>query len=122
MGKLEAQRAWIKDMWDKGYIELSKSPWAANLTSAAKKDDQGQPTGELRWCIDYKGVNDETKKDRTPIPLVQESLALLASAKIFSKFDLCRAFNQILLLPESREKTAFICREGLYQCKVMPFS
>ena len=86
--KLDSMRAWIKEQLDKGFIKPSRSAWAANLTSAIKKDEHGVPTGELRWCVDYRGVNAATVKDRTPLPLITESLALLAKGKVFTKFDL----------------------------------
>jgi hypothetical protein len=95
LAKLDAQRAWIQDMLDKGLIVSSRLPWAANLTSAPKKDENGNPTGELRWCVDYWGINEATIKDRTPLPLISESLALLSCARVFTKFDLRSAFNQL---------------------------
>ena len=113
--KLASQRAWIQDMIKRGCIRRSKSPYGANLTSASK------PDGSLRWCIDYRRLNAITIKDKTPLPLISESLALLGRAKLFTRLDLRNAFNQVLMDPKSIDKTAFVTREGLFECLVMPF-
>lgn len=113
--KLTSQKAWIDDMLQKGFIQRSKSPYGANLTSASK------PDGSLRWCIDFRRLNAITIKDKTPLPLISESLNLLGKARLLSRFDLRSAFNQVVMDPNSVEKTAFVTREGLFECLVMPF-
>jgi len=62
-----------------------------------------------------------TVKDKTPLPLISESLVLLGQARIFTKLDLRSAFNQVVMDPASIEKTAFVTRQGLFECTVMPF-
>ena len=96
--KLASQSAWVDDMRLKGFIQPSKSPYGANLTSAGKQD------GTLRWCIDYRRLNAITIKDRTPLPLISESLVLLGRARLFTRLDLRSAFNQILMDPISLQK------------------
>ena len=113
--KLASQKVWVDDMLRKGFIRRSKSPYGANLTSASK------PDGSIRWCIDYRRLNAITTKDKTPLPLISESLVLLGRAQLFTRFDLRSAFNQVVMDPDSVDKTAFVTREGLFECLVMPF-
>ena len=102
-------------MLDKGFIQVSKSPYGANLHAVPR------PDGQFRWCVDYRRLNAITVKDKTPLPLISESLVLLGRSCLFTRLDLRSAFNQIPMDLASREKTAFITRTGLYECLVMPF-
>jgi len=113
--KLASQKEWLDDMLRKGFIRRSKSPYGANLTSTPKSD------GTPRWCIDFRRLNTMTVKDKTPLPLISESLVLLGKARRLTRFDLRSAFNQVLMDADSIEKTAFVTREGLFECLVMPF-
>ena len=82
----------------------------------AKKKD-----GSLRLCIDYRGLNNVTIKDRTPLPNISEMRDRLRDAKVFSKIDLRDGFYNILVAPEDRHKTAFRTRYGHFQFNVVPF-
>jgi len=93
-------------MLRKGFNRRSKSPYGANLTSASK------PDGSIRWCIDYRRLNAITINDKTPLPLISESLVLLGRARLYTPFDLRSAFNQVVMDPNSVDKTAFVTREG----------
>lgn len=57
----------IDDMLAADVIEPTVSEWAANVV-VAKKD------GSLRFCIDYRQLNDRTRKDSCPLPRVDECL------------------------------------------------
>ncbi len=54
-------------------------------------------------------------------PLIRETLAKLCTARIFSKFDIIAAFNEIRMKEGDEEKTAFLTRYGLFEYLVMPF-
>jgi hypothetical protein len=47
-----------------------------------------KPGGGLRFCVDYRKLNALTKKDRYPLPLIDEILQRLTKAKIFTKLDI----------------------------------
>jgi hypothetical protein len=47
-----------------------------------------KPSGGLRFYIDYQKLNALTRKDRYPLPLIDETLARISSAKIFTKLDI----------------------------------
>ena len=71
--------------------------------------------------IDYRNLNNQTKKDVYPLPRIDLILDTLGKATIRSKQDLTCGYWQILLQPENREKTAFMTRDGLFEFLVMPF-
>ena len=66
------------DMLQKDVIQPSSSPWSSGIVMVQKKD------GTKRFCIDYRKLNDVTKKDAYLLPRIDDSLAQLAGAKWFS--------------------------------------
>ncbi len=117
------ENEWIKgqidEMLKNGVIELSTSPYAFNIVIVGKKDGAGE--GMDRMCINYAPLNEVTKKDSGPIPIIKEYLALFHGVKWLTVLDLASAYWQILLAKRSRKYTAFLTAYGLYQFKVMPF-
>lgn len=77
--------------------------------------------GGLRFCVDYRGINAITKKDRYPLPLIKETLNALNSAKWLTKLDVSAAFHKIRIAKGEEWKTAFRTRYGLFEWKVCPF-
>lgn len=98
-----------------GIIERSNSPWSSRINPVRKND------GSLRLCIDYRALNKRTIKDNYPIPRRNEILDPLATARYFSTLDATSGFYQIALDEETKEKTAFAWKEGLYKFTRMPF-
>ena len=90
------------------------SPAGAPVIFAPKKD------GTLRLCVDYRGLNAITVKNRYPIPLISELLDRLHGAKVFSKLDLLDAYYRIRIQEGDEWKTAFRTRYGHYEFLVMP--
>jgi hypothetical protein len=80
-----------------------------------------KPGGGLRFCVDYRKLNAVTKKDRYPLPLVDELMERLSQAKIFTKLDIRQGFHRIRMSPESEDLTTFRTRYGAYKYRVMPF-
>lgn len=111
----EVVRDQVKSMLEQGAIRPSKSPWASAVTLAPKKD------GTWRFCLDYRAVNDITKKDRHPLPRISDLLEALSGAKYFTTLDLAAGYWQIPMAEEDIEKTAFITAEGSYEFLRMPF-
>jgi hypothetical protein len=80
-----------------------------------------KPSRGLRFYIDYRRLNNITKKDRYPLPLLDETLAQIGKAKVFTKLDIRQAFHQIRMNPESEELTTFQTCYRQYKYKVLPF-
>lgn len=99
----------------KNFIRPSKSPAGAPIFFVAKKN------GELRPCVDYTALNAMTVKNRGPLPLINDLLDRLRSAKFFSKLDLRGAYNLVRIKPGDEWKTAFRCHRGHFEYLVMPF-
>ena len=72
----------LHQLLEQGFIRPSTSPWGAPVLFQKKKD------GSLRLCIDYRGLNQVTVKNKYPIPRIDELLDRLHGAKIFTKIDL----------------------------------
>ena len=105
----------LTKMLEAGIIQESSSPWAFPVVIVNKKD------GTLRFCVDYRALNDITIKDRYPLPRIDEMLESLGSAKWFTALDLASGYWQIEMEPDSIAKTAFTTKFGNYEWRVMPF-
>ena len=77
--------------------------------------------GTLCMCVDYRGLNNVTKKNRYPLPLIQRLLEQLHQAKIFTKIDLRGAYNFVQVKEGDEWKTTFRIRHGYFEYNVMPF-
>jgi len=71
--------------------------------------------------VDYRQLKEITIKDRTPLPLIGESLDQLSSATIYTKLDIRDAYYNLRIAAGDEWKTAFRTRYGLYEYCVMPF-
>ena len=105
----------LGDMQAQGVIRPSQSPWAAPVVMVRKKD------GGLRFCVDYRRLNDLTVKDAYPLPRIDDTLDALGASKWFSTLDLASGYWQVELDPRHREKSAFVTKHGLFEFNVLPF-
>lgn len=105
----------LQEMLDHGIITRSQSPWASPIVLVHKKDNS------IRLCVDYRKLNEITKRDATPIPRIDEILSWLHGARFFSTLDMTSAYWQVPVKEEDQEKTAFITPMGLFEFKVLPF-
>ena len=105
----------IKEMMDNDIIQPTKSGWASPIVLAKKKD------GSVRFCVDYRKLNEVTRKDAYPLPRIDDTLEMLSESQLFSTLDLASGYWQVELEEEDRAKTAFCTNEGLFEFKVMPF-
>uniref|UniRef100_A0A3B1J8V9 CCHC-type domain-containing protein n=1 Tax=Astyanax mexicanus TaxID=7994 RepID=A0A3B1J8V9_ASTMX len=77
-----AMEEYIQEALALGFIRPSSSPAGAGFFFVGKKD------GGLRPCIDYRGLNKITVKNRYPLPLMSSAFEALQQATIFTKLDL----------------------------------
>jgi hypothetical protein len=78
----EALRDFLKENLDRGFIRQSQSSCGTPVLFAKKKD------GSLRLCVDWRGLNAITRKDRYPLPLILNLLDRLRNLSVFTKIDL----------------------------------
>ncbi|KAG1926482.1 retrotransposable element [Pimephales promelas] len=111
----EALEKYLSDSLEAGTIVPSSSPAGAGFFFVKKKD------GSLRPCIDYRGLNDITVKNRYPLPLMSSAFEVLQGAKFFSKLDLRNAYHLVRIRRGDEWKTAFNTPLGHFEYRVLPF-
>ena len=91
------------------------SPWRASVLFVRKKD------GSMRLCIDFQKLNQDTIKNKYPLPKIDDLFDQLRNAKIFSKIDLRSGYHQLKIKAENIAKITFRTQFGHYEFLVMPF-
>ncbi|KAE8206768.1 hypothetical protein CF327_g7494, partial [Tilletia walkeri] len=114
-GEHQELRNYLKENLDKGFIRPSSSPAGAPVLFVPK------PDGTFRMCVDYRGINNITVKDRYAIPKIDDLLDRIRGSTIFSKIDLRGAYNLLRIFEGEEWKTCFRTRYGSYEYLVMPF-
>jgi hypothetical protein len=105
----------IRRMLKQGLIEKSRSEWTSPVVLVRKKN------GKLRFCVDYRQLNQLTKKDLYPLPRIDDMLDALGNVSWYTSLDLASGYWQVEVRPEDRDKTTFITQYGTYRFIVMPF-
>ncbi|MCO5560562.1 hypothetical protein L7F22_014177 [Adiantum nelumboides] len=105
----------LTQLLEQGFIGPSVSPWSTPVLFNRKKD------GTLRLCIDYRGLNQVTIKNKYAIPKIDKLLDRLQGSKIYSKIDLKFGYYQIKVKDEDIFKIGFHTRFDHYEFTVMPF-
>ena len=113
--KAELIRQELKVMQAMGVIEDSSSPWGSPVVLIPK------PDGTIRFCVDYRKLNDKTVPDAHPLPRIDDLVDKIGSAKYLTKIDLSRGYWQVPLDPESIPVSAFVTPFGHFQWRYMPF-
>ncbi|GJW76263.1 putative reverse transcriptase domain-containing protein [Tanacetum coccineum] len=72
-------------------------------------------------CIDYRGLNKLTVKNRYPLPRIDDLFDQLQGSSVYSKIDLRSGYHQLRVRDEDIPKTAFRTRYRHYEFQVMPF-
>ena len=103
---------WLKE----GVIKSgSVSPWNFPLLPVRKKN------GKWRWVVDFRQLNNITRKDSFPIPNIVELLSYLSGSKYFTSLDLAAAFHSIPIRQVDQEKLSFSALDQSYRFVRMPF-
>lgn len=114
-GRREEATRECQRMLEAGVISPSQSPWCSPVVLVRKKD------GSMRFCVDFRRLNEVTVKDSYPLPRIDSILDSLAGATLFTALDLQSGYWQVEVAPEDRPKTAFSMGTGLYEFNVLPF-
>ena len=91
------------------------SEWGAPVVFATKAD------GSLSLCVDYRELNKVTKKNKYPLPRIDDLFDQLHEARVFSQMDLATGFHRLRVAKDSVPKTAFRTPSGFFEWLVMPF-
>ncbi|KAL0194996.1 hypothetical protein M9458_008568, partial [Cirrhinus mrigala] len=115
----EARRQAIEEeahqMLKLGVIEPSRSPWSSPIVMVPK------PDGTLRFCNDFRRLNEVSTFDGYPMPRVDELLDRLGRARFITTLDLTKGYWQVPLAKDAKEKTAFSTPNGHWQYRTLPF-
>ena len=114
MPKVKAE---IERMARLGVISRIEEPtkWCAGMVVVPKSG------GKVRICVDLTRLNHSVQRERHILPAVDQTLARVAGATVFSKLDANSGFWQIPLAPESRPLTTFLTPFGRYCFNRLPF-
>ena len=101
----------LTNLETKGIIERVEgpTPWVSLLVVTPKRN------GEVRLCIDMRMANQAIRRERHPMPTVDDLVHTLNGATVFSKLDLQSGNHQLTLAPESRYITTFATHKGLWR-------
>nr|GEU53760.1 putative reverse transcriptase domain-containing protein [Tanacetum cinerariifolium] len=96
----------LRELQDKGFSQLSSSPWGASMLFVKKKDSN------FRMCIDYRELNELTIKNRYPLLRIDDLFDQLQGSHYFSKLDLRSRYHHLRVHEDNIPKTAFRTRYG----------
>ena len=113
---MEMLKKFLAEELEKGFIEESASPYTSPVFFINKKN-----SAEKRMIIDYRKLNQWTKRDNGPLPRIDRLLQQMEGKEIFSKFDIRWGYNNIPIEGSDHYKAAFKTSLGTYQPKVLYF-
>ena len=115
-GLYDEVRKHLQEMLESEVIRESNSPWSSNVVLVRKKD------GSLRFCIDYRRLNNITVKDAYALPRIEETLDALRGSSWFSTLDLKSGYWQVDIEESDKSKTAFTVGSlGFFECNRLAF-
>ena len=113
--ELKTLKTYIKTNLANGFIQPLKFLDGTPILFVYK------PNGSLRLCVNYRGLNNLTIKNRYLLLLIGESLDWLSQAKRFTQLDLTNAYHWMRIKEGNKWKTTFSMRYGHFEYQVMLF-
>ncbi|GJT41680.1 reverse transcriptase domain-containing protein [Tanacetum coccineum] len=124
----------VEKLLEAGLIyPISDSPWVSpvhcvpkkgGITVVVNEENELIPTRLVtgwRVCIDYRKLNEATRKDHFPLPFMDQMLERLAGNEYYCFLDGFSGYFQIPIDPRDQEKTTFTCPYGTFAYRRMPF-
>ncbi|GJW13446.1 reverse transcriptase domain-containing protein [Tanacetum coccineum] len=124
----------VVKLLDAGMIyPISDSPWLSlvhcvpkkgGITVVANEENELISTCLVtgwRVCIDYRKLNEATRKDHFPLPFMDQMIERLAGNEFYCFLDGFSKYFQIPIDPQDQEKTTFTCPYGTFAYHRMPF-
>ena len=96
----------VQEMLEQGVAVPSKSPWASPVVLVRKKD------GGVRFCVDYRKLNQATKLDEFPLPRIDDTLDQLSGSRYFTTLDLAAGYWQVEMESTSRRRPLLQLTQG----------
>ena len=116
--QMESLRAQL-DVWEKNnVIAPSHSPWASAMVAVRKS---GQERDKVRWCVDYRYLNQCTIPDSYPLPRSEDNLRKLEGCRYFSALDANAAYHCIRVGKSTQPLLSFTTPWGLFTFTRLPF-
>jgi len=115
VSEMSALREFLDENLRNGFVQPSNSSHGTPILFVKKKD------GSLRLCVDFRGLNKISKKDRYPLPLISDLLDSPGKARIYTKIDLRHAYHLVCIWEGDKWKTTFRTKYGSFEWLVMPF-
>lgn len=117
-----AMKEKLDSLLKRGLIRKSTSPYGAPAFMVEQTATQGSKTvKKQRLVVNFKGLNQQTETNATSLPHIDELIARLSKAKVFSKLDLSDGYHQMRMKEDDIRKTAFTTPFGHFEWVVMPF-
>ena len=107
--KLQFVKKFLEEHLKKGFIEASSAPCLSRIMLVAKSRE------DIRFHVNYRRLNELTKKDAHPIPLIKEILAQLKNAKVFTQIDIYQVFQKLRMAADLEDLTTFALRFGAFK-------
>jgi hypothetical protein len=114
--KLKIAKKYLEDNLKKNFIVASRS-FFASLVMFMKKTNES-----LRFCVDYRKLDQLIKKNKYSLSLIEETLIHLSKTKYFIKLDIRQTFHRIRIANvEFEDLTTFRIRFDVYKYRVLSF-
>ena len=105
----------VQKLLDANIIRKSQSEWSNPVVLVS------YPGDKHRLCIDYRKLNEKTRKTVYPLPRIDEIFDMLGGSVYLTTLDLKSGYYQVPVKEQDQKKTAFITHSGLYEFKRLPF-